>query len=139
MPPNWGNSPHEYAVEFTPEFLAFVYDGETVSVPQVRSVRHWIYTPVMLWQVMNLTDDGNVNHPRLWDVPYYLILNTVGCPWCRALHFSVLLEVQVSTRRPAPALLQAIGGPWPKPVNASTIFPTRFAISSVRVVVAAAT
>ena len=88
MPPNWGAAAHEYAVEFTvwqcqclieigygflllvfrlpprpffclqPEYLAYVYDGVTV---------------------LNLTSvAGNPNKPVLWDVPYYLILNTVS-------------------------------------------------------------
>ena len=39
-----------------------------------------------------------------WDTPYYIILNT------------------------------AVGGPWPKPPTASTIFPTYHIVDSVRVV-----
>ena len=39
-----------------------------------------------------------------WDTPYYIILNT------------------------------AVGGPWPKPPTASTVFPTNHIVDSVRVV-----
>ena len=53
--------------------------------------------------------DGHVYHNvtraagTLYDVPYYVILNT------------------------------AVGGPWPMPPNASTVFPTYHVIDYVRV------
>ena len=92
MSPNWGSVLHEYAVEFTvrayhdrvlsklpvssknvrpplyrqPSYLAFVYDGGVV---------------------LNLTSTpGNTNKPVLWDVPYYLILNTASVGLYFAFH-----------------------------------------------------
>lgn len=80
--------------------------------------------------MLNLTSvAGDPNKPMLWDVPYYLILNTVsrqGGDGVPTAHFL------------AGWYVQAVDGPWPKPENASTLFPTRFSIDSVKVLTKAA-
>ena len=83
MMSDWASSFHEYAVERTSTYLAFVYDGVAVLNTSTAS-----------------------SHPKLWPVPFYLILNT------------------------------AIGGGWPGPTNASTVFPTYHVIDYVKVVMA---
>jgi hypothetical protein len=55
--------------------------------------------------VTNITSGaGGPKDPHVYNVPFYVILNT------------------------------ALGGPWPGPVNASTVLPTTFVIDFVRVV-----
>ena len=79
---DWSSSFHEYALERSSTHIAFVYDGVTV---------------------LNVSS-GNASQPKLWPVPFYLILNT------------------------------AIGGPWPGPTSPSTVFPTYHVIDYVKVV-----
>jgi len=81
---NWDTDYHEYAVEHSSTYLAYIYDGQVV---------------------FNVSSDPtNSSAPQYIDTPFYLILNT------------------------------AVGGPWPGPANASTVFPTYYYIDSVKVV-----
>lgn len=80
MPRDWARAFHEYAVEYTPEYTAYVVDGRVYA---------------------NVTGDNAT--ATFYDVPWYVILNT------------------------------AVGGPWPRPVSESTVFPTYHRIDYVRV------
>lgn len=56
MPPNWASADHEYAVEYTMDYIAFVVDGKVYS---------------------NVTS----SQATMYNVPWYVILNTaVGGP-----------------------------------------------------------
>ena len=81
---NWNDNWHEYAVEFTMDYIAFVLDGQ-------------VYSNV------TRTQSHKGHRVILFDVPYYLILNT------------------------------AVGGPWPKPVDKNTVFPVYHYIDQVTV------
>ena len=76
MPKDWGSTFHEFAVEYTPDFVAFLLDGHTYA---------------------NYSKD----QVEIFDVPYYLILNT------------------------------AVGGPWPQPVDSRTVFPSYHVIDYI--------
>lgn len=80
--PGWATGFNEYAIERGNAHVAYVYNGLTIG---------------------NFSATGQQGDPKLWPVPWYLILNT------------------------------AVGGPWPGPPNASTIFPATHVIDSVRV------
>lgn len=78
MPHDWAATFHEYAVEYTKDYVAFFADGQMYA---------------------NVTSQ----QAPMFYVPWYIILNT------------------------------AIGGPWPRPVSKSTVFPTYHVIDYVRV------
>ncbi|GMI35715.1 hypothetical protein TeGR_g12354 [Tetraparma gracilis] len=62
MPDDWDSAYHEYAVERSSEYLAFVVDGKTVLNKTV--------------------DSSDVTAPLLWQMPFHLILNTaIGGGW----------------------------------------------------------
>lgn len=82
---NWDTDYHEYALERGGDYLVYIYDGKVVA---------------------NFSGNtGQPKSPKLWPVPFYLILNT------------------------------AVGGPWPGPPNATTAFPTYHVLDYVRVAV----
>jgi beta-glucanase (GH16 family) len=81
---DWNATWHEYAVEYTNDWIAFVLDSKVYS-NITRGMKH------------------KGVPAAFYDVPYYLILNT------------------------------AVGGPWPKPVDASTTFPLYHYIDYVHV------
>jgi len=81
----WNATLHEFAVERGSSHIAFAVDG-VVALNATRS-------------------DPPARRPVLWDVPFYLILNT------------------------------AIGGGWPGSPSPQTIFPIRHEIDYVRVAV----
>ena len=77
----WNATYHEYAVERSASHVAFVLDGVTA---------------------LNVSaDKSNASAPLLWDVPWYLILNS------------------------------AVGGGWPGPASAETALPAYHRVSSV--------
>ena len=77
----WNATYHEYGVERSASHVAFVLDGTTA---------------------LNVSaDSANATAPRLWDVPWYLILNT------------------------------AVGGGWPGSPTAETALPAYHRVSSV--------
>jgi len=81
----WATGFHEYAVEYSNQHIAFVFDEHVFK---------------------NITTNSKASsgqHAEFFAVPYYLILNT------------------------------AVGGPWPKPVDASTVFPAYHYIDYVKV------
>lgn len=86
---DWATAYHEYAVEYSPEHVMFVFDGRVLINITRASQNHMAGLP-----------DRNAT---FFDVPYYMILNT------------------------------AVGGPWPKPVSADTVFPTYHRIDYVRI------
>ena len=77
---DWNSTFHEFAVERAETHLAFVYDGVTV-----------------------LNTSGASPQPLLWDMPFYLIINT------------------------------ALGGSWPGEPAASTVLPAVHTIDAVTV------
>ena len=59
---DWSTSYHEYAVERSSDYIAFIHDGVTV--------------------VNATVDPSNDAFPLLWGMPFHLILNTaVGGTW----------------------------------------------------------
>jgi beta-glucanase (GH16 family) len=76
----WNSSFHEFAMERATSYIAFVYDGVTI-----------------------LNSSTSVHQPLLWNMPFYLIINT------------------------------AVGGGWPGPPNASTVLPAEFVVDYVYV------
>mmetsp|Transcript_16635 Transcript_16635/g.37284 ORF Transcript_16635/g.37284 Transcript_16635/m.37284 type:complete len:280 (-) Transcript_16635:95-934(-) len=83
LPSGWDSAFHEWAVERGTDHIAFALDGTVV----LNASRH----------------DEPPGQPLLWDVPWYLIINT------------------------------AIGGGWPGPAGSSTAFPLSHEIDYVRV------
>ena len=87
--PSFSDGFHEYAVEFGSDSITFAIDG----------------SPFQTLQANETESDGGTKGmaAELFDVPYYIILNT------------------------------AIGGPWPGPVDDTTTFPQYHKIDYVRV------
>ena len=54
LPSDWGKTPHEFAVEHTADYLAFVVDGQTIVNTSTTSPAK----------------------PLFWPMPFFLILNT---------------------------------------------------------------
>lgn len=54
LPSDWGSTYHEFAVEHTQDYLAFVVDSK----------------------VMVNTSKDDAQAPLFWDMPFFLILNT---------------------------------------------------------------
>ena len=67
--PNWNSTFHEFALERTLDYVAFVYDGETIA-------------------------NTSGTDALVWDMPFYLIINTaIGGAWPGEANASTIFPV----------------------------------------------
>ena len=107
LPAGWHERYHEFAVERGVDHIAFAVDGAVVLSRSGTQHRFNGTRSSSAVAQKERADAAAGDEPMLWDVPWYLILNT------------------------------AIGGSWPGAPDANTAFPAEHSIDYVRVDVSA--